>query len=185
MKNSSLLSLSTLFITLIVLASSAPAQVDRSDVKEVWKNLKSATSPRYASPTEVRNMIRIERHTSPVSMKKMVTKQKKKKTLEPKGFTFDPCKYHKDCIRPLLCVDANMEKACSGTENCFCLGERTQLCNKCRECKRYPKESCLRLPGEKTSDGVCASLFTVYEGILEEIGCNTLKRLNITPRPVQ
>lgn len=97
------------------------------------------------------------------------------------GFTFDPCFYHKDCIGGRLCIRGDMEAACSGAANCFCLAEATQLCNSCKECEFYPNESCVKQVEDTHNEGLCASTYTVYEGILVEIGCNTYP--NVTPLP--
>lgn len=92
---------------------------------------------------------------------------------KPRGLSFDPCKFHKDCKDPRLCVGPNLDAACSGRANCFCLQAETQLCKSCKECINYPCESCLKNQGEKTTEGLCGSIYTVWEGITTEIGCKS------------
>lgn len=99
------------------------------------------------------------------------------------GYTFDPCKYHKDCRGRRLCVSKNFRKACSGGKQCFCFIEFLQICESCDECRRYPRESCLIHPAEEEETfGFCGSSFTVYEGIFGELGCDTYPE--VTPAPL-
>lgn len=98
-----------------------------------------------------------------------------------RGLTFDPCKFHSDCIGGRLCVLGDFSKACSGSSSngCFCIGKYTQLCKSCTECDNYPEESCLYNLGDArntAADGVCGSAFTLTEGITREADCDSVPK---------
>lgn len=104
----------------------------------------------------------------------------------PLGYNFDPCKQHSDCIADRLCLTGNLESSCNGREPCLCLGQSVQLCEKnCTECENYPRETCGYLPedvkAKKTPTGICLSAYTVFEGLVVEIGCDSFP--DITPFP--
>lgn len=60
-----------------------------------------------------------------------------------------------------------------------------QICNiTCDECENYPDETCAYVPDDEKkgkNQGMCASTFVVYEGILVERGCDSFP--GITPVP--
>lgn len=96
----------------------------------------------------------------------------------PKGYTFDVCSYHRDCVAPRLCIKGDFTASCSGAANCICLAKATQLCTSCKECVDFPNETCTKYPEDDESvTGVCASTYTIYEGILVEKGCNNFPDL--------
>lgn len=96
-----------------------------------------------------------------------------------RGLTFDPCKFHSDCIDKRLCVLGDFTKACAGSAGCLCIGQYTQLCKSCTECDLYPEESCLYNIGDgrnTAADGVCGSSFTLTEGITREADCDSVPK---------
>lgn len=101
---------------------------------------------------------------------------------QPKGYTFDPCYQSSDCMYPRVCLTGDLQSMCKNSDHCICVGEETQLCNRCEECKSFPEESCIILPDDDPSvNGLCASVYTILEGITIEKGCNRFP--NDTPIP--
>lgn len=104
--------------------------------------------------------------------------------VQPKGYTFDPCFYHRDCIEPRLCVRSDWEGSCSGSSNCYCLAPEIQFCDKCNECEFYDEkninETCVIAPSDYAA-GLCISAYTVWEAITEETDCDSYP--DVTPYP--
>lgn len=113
-------------------------------------------------------------------------------TVKPKGYLWDPCSQDTDCFGTRLCVRADEKGFCKGSTPCLCLlpvndkekiiwdlpnvaaAFKYQLCHKCKECEAYPEESCqISFDDPEGAEGVCASTYVVYEGILRETDCNT------------
>lgn len=100
----------------------------------------------------------------------------------PQGYTFDPCRFHKDCTGKRLCISGNFEYSCSGAEQCFCFIEYLQICGDCDDCEFRHAETCVKSPDDDDQQGYCASNYTVYEGIFDEVGCDSYP--DRTPTPV-
>lgn len=124
-------------------------------------------------------------HVATVELKQRLSKQLlQSMSIRKKfddGFTFDVCRKLADCRGNRLCVHGDLTTSCSPSDRlgtCICIGEVTQLCDKCKECEHYPHETCLGDPDDgEFESGLCGSSFTAFEGILEEIGCaNTATR---------
>lgn len=104
----------------------------------------------------------------------------------PLGYNLDPCKRHSDCIGDRLCLAGNLASSCNDRETCICLAPAVQLCDRnCTECDSYPRETCGYLPEDVQSknrpSGVCVSAYTVFEGLIVELGCDSFP--DVTPFP--
>lgn len=97
------------------------------------------------------------------------------------GWTFDPCQKRKDCRGPRACVTASLDEPCGPTTSpCFCFPPSLQICGNCKACLKFPKETCVTVPGEN-GQGYCGSSFTVFEGILAEKGCDSYPEIEPVP----
>lgn len=102
------------------------------------------------------------------------------------GYTFDPCAYHEDCISTnvtdRLCIRGDFTGPCSGGNPCFCFPELLQICKTCEDCLEFPKETCANnYDAKKTDDNFCVSTYVIWEGTLEEIGCDSFPSYDPTP----
>lgn len=171
--------LSLLLACLATSPLSLPLTSTRFSVSSV-RNSRSQThsSIRYASVSQAR-----EKFAVPLFLRNTIVRQdtaNSSPSPQPKGYTLDPCFYHSDCLDPRLCIRGDFTASCSGFSHCICFAEETQLCQDCEECMNYPDESCVVVPGEPDhGGGTCASVYTIYEGIATEYGCNSFP--NVTP----
>lgn len=107
-------------------------------------------------------------------------------TLTPEGYTFDPCAYHEECtstnVTDRLCVRGDLSGPCSGGSPCFCFPELLQVCKTCEDCLEFPNETCANtFDAKKGDENFCVSTYVIYEGTLEEIGCDSFPSLEPTP----
>lgn len=138
------------------------------------QSLTSATGHRFTPADKISP----DSISSLLSTRKQANGTKPPSGTIPRGYTFDPCRYHSNCVGDRLCVGANLDRSCSGRAECFCLGESIQLCERhCKECENYPNETCGYLREDLETNtkpmGICVSKFTIFEGLLVEIGCNS------------
>lgn len=171
-----------LLLALLHLSYQAPLVAHPLVTEQNTPRLTTSASSRFISWNEI----------SPVTLTTITSARKKaikKDTLSgtaPLGYTLDPCKQHSDCIGDRLCITGNFASSCNGRKTCICIGKSVQLCDKnCTECDNYPKETCGYLPedvkAKKTPTGVCVSTYTVFEGLIVEIACDSFP--DITPFP--
>lgn len=102
----------------------------------------------------------------------------------PQGYSFDPCTDDSDCLNthtPRTCRKASLAP-CAGTPNCLCIPDSLEFCTDCTQCPDAPDETCGTYTGAaSTGDGYCVSNYTIYEGILVEVGCDSFPW--VTPLP--
>lgn len=131
-------------------------------------------------------------HRTPRLLSALSRQSASSPTPKPKGYIFDECYTDDHCLGERRCIRGDQKAYCNGEEGCYCVMPLTddekkendipanttalkyQLCRKCKECEFYPDETCLlRFADDDDMDGLCASTYTVYEGILRETNCNT------------